>query len=620
MMRLSLIAFSLFAAGWLQPTVSLSAQSTKAHSVLHDEPLHGGRINPMLFGNFIELLDDVVPSMWAEMLNDRSFEGIVRAANWCYFDGRPDFCDREWDRSDTWYPDPNNAFSGKFSARLTATHARPASLTQTNLSVQSGMRYECSGYFRTDNLKLKATAMLKALAPDGRWLVLASSRLPTLSERWKKQSVQLISCGQTDRAAFELRVEGQGRAWVDKLSLMPDDNLRGWRRDVVASVRDVRPAVLRWGGSTCDPGAYRWKSGIGDRDRRTPFRNRVWGRIDLNDVGIDEFCQFCELAGAQPLICLSFSDGPQSAADLVEYCNGGSQTTWGAKRAANGHTSPYGVNYWQVGNEISGDDENYLKSFELFVQSMKRADPMIRLMASFPTQKLLDRVGQDITYIGPHHYTPDFAECDRDFINLARIIDTTPGCAQIRMAVTEWNVSAGDWGLGRGRLMTLGGALLNARYLHVLMRHSDKVEIACRSNLANSFGSGIFETSASGLLKRPSYHVMRLYAHHAKPIPLELDASPEGLDVFACAADDKRSVTVFAVNPGSEPLEWSFESVGTEIQAVSAEMVCDTLDQRQPDVMNHWETPNRVSTVSLTLSENKLILPAFSVTAIECRQ
>ncbi len=70
---------------------------------------------------------------------------------------------------------------------------------------------------------------------------------------------------------------------------------------------------------------------------RVPFPNKVWGRLDPNDVGIDEFCQFCELTGVEAMICLSFSDGPQNAADLVEYCNGDSHTGWGAKRAVNGH-------------------------------------------------------------------------------------------------------------------------------------------------------------------------------------------------------------------------------------------------------------------------------------------
>ena len=54
-----------------------------------DKPLHSGRINPMIYGGFIELLDDLVPGMRAEMLNDRNFEGVEKAAWWCYYTGEP---------------------------------------------------------------------------------------------------------------------------------------------------------------------------------------------------------------------------------------------------------------------------------------------------------------------------------------------------------------------------------------------------------------------------------------------------------------------------------------------------------------------------------------------------
>jgi len=81
-------------------------------------------------------------------------------------------------------------------------------------------------------------------------------------------------------------------ALADKLSLMPADNENGWRRDVVGRWwKEIAPPIIRWGGSIVDPGGYRWKNGIGDRDLRDAFPNTAWGRIDSNDVGIDEFCQ-----------------------------------------------------------------------------------------------------------------------------------------------------------------------------------------------------------------------------------------------------------------------------------------------------------------------------------------
>ena len=251
---------------------------------------------------------------------------------------------------------------------------------------------------------------------------------------------------------------------------------------------------------------------------------------------------------------------------------------------------------------------------------MKQADPGVQLMTSFPSQQLLTRFGPDIFCVCPHHYTTDLGACDRDFADLSKMIDSTPGCQKMKIAVTEWNISAGDWGQGRGRQMTLWAALANARYLHVLMRHSDKTKIACRSNMANSYCGAIIETDAAGVLKRPSCWVMQLYARHAKPVPLRSSQPEGGPDVFACASEDGKSLSIFLVNTKDEPVAWSLKPAGFAgtVRVTSAESVCDTQDARQPDVVNHWESPDRVKTVPLPFTQTGLVLPALSATAIEC--
>lgn len=601
--------------------IGLAAAPPATVSVtVHARPLDAGRIEPRLFGNFVELLDDVVPGMWAELLNDRSFEGVLPAANWCYYDGSPDICDRQWDTNSTWCIDTANAFNGAKCACLTAA-ARPASLTQSGLSFKKGMGYTFSGHFRGAR-GLKATVLLKALLPTGEWMVLASAELPRVSAEWRQYSIRLISRAESSQGVFELRVAGHGRLWADKLSLMPGDNQAGWRKDVVEAIREVRPGVIRWGGSSVDPGHYRWKNGIGERDLRLPWRNEVWGRLDPNDVGIDEFCQFCALTKCEPLICVSFADGAQSAAELVEYCNGSAATQWGARRAANGHPAPYQVKYFQIGNEIGGDDPQYLDRIQDFISRMKKADPDIQILSSFPSKKLLERVGPQLSFVCPHHYTTDLAACDQDFNHIGQMLTESPGCGQVHIAVTEWNIDAGAWGLGRGKEMTLDAALWNARYLNVMMRHSDRVKMACRSNLANSYCGAIIETgiSGSGVLKRPSYYVMYLYSHQAKPIPLALDTSGERLDLVACGAENKQSVVIFAVNSKPEPVELavSFEGFGKELRLSEAEMLADTRNAGQVDVMNHWATPERVTLRRQPVSQNTVALPGLSVTAVEC--
>ena len=169
--------------------------------------------------------------------------------------------------------------------------------------------------------------------------------------------------------------------------------------------------------------------------------------------------------------------------------------------------------------------------------------------------------------------------------------------------------------------MTLGTALLNARYLHVMMRHSDKVKIACRSNMANSFCGAIIETSPAGLLKRPSYYVMQLYAQHALPVPVRIESTGDGVDGFACRAEDATTAAVFVVNSKTEPVEWSatFDGFQKGMHVLGAEAVCDTQDMRQIDVVNHWNALERVKTIALKLAgENKVMLPALSVTAVTC--
>lgn len=221
---------------------------------IYPEALHAGRITPLFYGNFIELLDDLIPGMWAEMLGNRGFEGVEPTANWVYHLGALNLSDRDWDPDPTWTLDTEKPFNARRSARLTASPAKPGRLTQGGLAVKKGMAYRFSGWFRADAPGLKTTVTLKSALPDGTWMTLGSFDLPTAGSDWAKKEGRFVSAGATDRAVFEMTVRGSaGHLWADKLSLMPVDAVDGWRKDVVEAVREMRPAVLRWGGSTVDP-------------------------------------------------------------------------------------------------------------------------------------------------------------------------------------------------------------------------------------------------------------------------------------------------------------------------------------------------------------------------------
>lgn len=587
------------------------------------QPLHAGRISPLLYGGFVELLDDLVPGMWAEMLNDRSFEGVTKMAPPFYYTGAPNLCDMQWEENDTWAYDSANPFNGSRSARLRARKGRPASLTQPGLAVREGMTYLFSGYFRADAAATQATVVLKTRLPDGKWATLGASRLPKPGRKWTKLRCRMVSAGSSDAAVFQLKLSGAGSSWADKLSLMPADNVHGWRRDVVDALREAQVPLLRWGGAVIDPAVYgnpsaapyRWKNGIGDRDLRTPFPNPLWGRTDSNDVGIDEFLQLCEAVGAAPLVCMSVGDGAESARDLVEYCNGDVATTWGRRRAGNGHPQPYRVTYWQAGNEWPGSAD-YARTCLEFAKAIKGADAGARVLSSNPSPEVLGAAGDYLSFLSPHYYTGDLGNVATDIRRVAAMI----GGRDIKLAVTEWNLSAGLWGLSRGKFLTLDFALQNARMLNLFQRNSNMVAIACRSNLTNSLCSGMIQTKPGGLLKAPSYCVMKLYAQHSRPLPLRVEDSPKGLDISACAAEDLKSLCVFVVNTSSESkaITLDLSDFGAGCKVTGAQAVCDALDMRQADVMNHWSAPDRVRIVELPLSGSAVTLPGLSVAAIAC--
>ncbi|MDD4645781.1 MAG: alpha-L-arabinofuranosidase C-terminal domain-containing protein [Bacteroidales bacterium] len=188
------------------------------------------------------------------------------------------------------------------------------------------------------------------------------------------------------------------------------------------------------------------------------------------------------------------------------------------------------------------------------------------------------------------------------------------------MGITEWNNTAGSWGPDRGRIMSLGTGLYTGRYLNLLQRYSDVVELACRSNMTNSYCSGMIQTYPGGLYLTAAYYVMKMYAEHSKPIPICLGQAPEGVDLSACLSADKTRICLFAVNTNDKPvsIQLDLTDYGGKFKPVSGEVVCDSQDRRQPELMNHPDTPDRIRNMELPVSDQTITLPAYSIAAIEC--
>jgi alpha-L-arabinofuranosidase len=591
------------------------------------EPLCTGAISPFQYGQFIEYLCGLTPSMFAEQVFDGSFEGVPPYR----FEFR-----KETDRLEKpWYPDGAvhrgefeldraEPFNGKLSQRITQKPGDPCTLgvSQAGKHVKAGEKLRCSLYLRARGLQSPVEV---AIWGQDRTYASATFRP---GENWRRFEKVLEPKGTDPAATLTISFRGPGTLWIDQVSLMSEDNVFGWRRDVAESLKALRPGIIRFGGTTTE--GFEWTATIGDPAKRVPFTT-VWGGLEPGNAGLEEFVQLCRWVGAEPLICVRFTGRtPKQAADEVEYFNGPATTPMGKLRAANGHPAPYGVRYWQIGNELG--DESYQMGVADFCKAMKAVDPDIKLLASYPSPGLVQRAGAWLDYICPHHYgCQDLAGKERDVARCRRLVaENAPG-RKIRLGITEWNTTGGDFGLGRAMLWTLDNALWCSRYHNFMHRHCDMIEIANRSNLADSFCSGIIQTSGTGLFKTPTYYAQQLYATHSgtRPLKIRMDGevpSDTGFDTSATLSEDGQTIAIFAVNPTTktQARTLDFAALAPLDHNLQAWTLADTMSAGERDAANDWRSPERICTKPGSAKVNGATLayrfPPLSLTVLEMRR
>jgi alpha-N-arabinofuranosidase len=410
---------------------------------------------------------------------------------------------------------------------------------------------------------------------------------------------------------------------------MPEDSVGGWRRDVVEAVRALKPGIIRFGGSVLDDpklGTFEWKDTVGDPDRRPPFR--AWGGLQPAGAGLEEFVRFCRAVGAEPLVCVRVNGRtPRAAAEQVEYFNGGTNTPMGRLRARNGHAEPYAIKYWQVGNERLGRE--YERALPEFCRAMKAVDPSIRLLSSYPTPGVLRGAGDLIDYVCPHHYDcGNLAATAADLDAVRRMLAAEAPGRPIKVGVTEWNTTAGDAGPRRARLWRLENALACARYHNLLHRNADLVAIANRSNLINSFCSGILQVDNHRLYKTPTYYAQQLYARLAGRRPLRLETSlPADVapDLGATLSADGDEVVLLAVNDTTADVRRTLDlsEFATGGQGVAVWTLADRDRAGEPDATNGFGDPERIvarrSRFAAPASRFAYVFPALSLTVLTWR-
>ena len=580
-------------------------------------------------GQFIEPLCHMIPSMLAQQVEADSFEeetpcdpSYKRGMDW---PNRP------------WYPDgavhvasfsldSANPFNGKRSQKivLPVAHTR-AGISQDGFYLTEGKSYKLRLHMRGQG----GVRVWTSLQADGA-LAAGPVSLGQATAEWRGADVVLRSNRTTTNATLTIELEGAGSLWLDRIYLIAEDAVLGlWRPDVVAALKAMNPGIIRFGGSMIE--VYEWDKSIGPWDARVPYVTGPWGGQDPNFVGVEEFVQLTRYVGAEPLICVRWTGKkPEDAAAEVEYLNGSVDTKWGGLRARNGHPQPYGVKYWQIGNEVGGSQ--YDDSVRAFAEAMRKADPGIKILSSFPSTQTLSESGGYLDYLCPHHY--EVADLPFEKANFEFLKDQVAhhsGGKQVRAAVTEWNTTAGEMGLTRGVLLTLGNALSASRYQNLMHRYADLVEIAVRSNLSDSFGSGVIQPGPGWLYLTPTYYSQSLYQRAEGSYPLQIERpskTPWELqepDLSATLSSDGRILRVYAVNSTAQSENVHFYLDGLPSPAAGAEVTVLKDRENIPDseAMNSRNDPERITTSSSAMDLRGSDFPCsfapFSVTLLEIR-
>jgi alpha-L-arabinofuranosidase len=237
---------------------------------------------------------------------------------------------------------------------------------------------------------------------------------------------------------------------------------------------------------------------------------------------------------------------------------------------------------------------------------MKKADPSIKLLSSYPNEGAFRRAGQFLDYACPHHYGCGNLKTMADnFAEIRAMLKRVAPDRPIKIAVTEWNTTGGHAGPQRAMLWSLANALACSRYHNLMHRNADVVEIANRSNLINSFCSGIIQTNNRTLYKTPTYYAQQLYATQAGNRPLRIEGlTPDSpLDVSATLSADGNEMTLFAVNDTVEPIERTLDASAFHGKILTECKLADQKQAGEPDVANSFAEPERVVPVKKLVSD-----------------
>ena len=407
-----------------------------------------------------------------------------------------------------------------------------------------------------------------------------------------------------DRRIYGSFIEHLGRAVYEGI-YQPDSPFadeQGFRKDTLELVRELEVPIVRYPGGNFVSG-YRWEDGVGPKEDRPKRIELAWSVVETNEVGLNEFADWAKKANTQVMMAVNLGTrGVAEAMELLEYCNLDQGTRLSELRHKHGYPQPHNFKLWCLGNEMDGPwqighktAQEYARLANETAKVMKGMDPSIELVvcgssyAGIPTfgdweATVLEECYDSVDYISMHAYYNDHEhdsetflasnlEMDRFITDVANICDFIKAKKHsdktINISFDEWNVwyhsAEQDKQLPRWThaphqledVYDFQDALLVGSLMITLLRHADRVKIACLAQLVNVIAP--IMTSDTGCWRQTIYYPFLLTGKYGRGVVLQtLVDSPvyenkqfgqvPYVDCVAVYNDEADELVVFAVN------------------------------------------------------------------------
>ena len=469
------------------------------------------------------------------------------------------------------------------------------------MGLKKGLVYKFSVYARTNgNAKIR----VELVGNDNE--VMAKKSVEIAGKDWKKYTAEITSPRTDAKGFMRIYLESRDAVDLDHVSLFPADAWQGClRADLVQDLKDLHPGVFRFPGGCIVEGTdlasrYQWKNSVGAVENRPMNENR-WNytfphRLFPNyfqTYGMGFYELFClsEYIGAEPLPILNvglacqYQNDDKDAArvhvatsdlqpyiddclDLIEFCNGGTDTKWGKLRADMGHPAPFNLKFIGVGNEQWGP--LYPERLEYFVKAIRAKYPNIKIVGSSGPEPD-DKGGKQFTYgwnemtrlkadlVDEHYYRDQkwFME------NITRYDKYNRKGPKVFAGEYACHISQPALPVPEGKNV-FEGALYEAALLTGIERNADVVHMATYAPLfAHEEGwqwrPDLIWMDNLKTVRTPNYYVQQLYAMNPGTNVLSLTENKlpvTGQDgLCASAVFDKKSgkYIVKFVNLGDQP-------------------------------------------------------------------